>query len=163
MEISPIPFVKLSYGRLSLDPGGLGLSVLETSNMQLGVSLGYGGGRDPKDLKTSHLDGFAKISDSAKLGFDFSYDFGPVEGYLEAEKFLSASKGASITFGVRTAHQVTRRLELFADLSTTASDDKYMQSYFGVSAADSLASGKARYDAKGGCGGSISKSEAITV
>lgn len=150
MEISPVPFVGLSYGRLELDPGGLDFSLVDMGGLKAGVALGYGGGRDPDDLETDRLDGLDAIDDSVILGFGASYDFGLIDGYLEADRYLGGSEGTSVTFGARASHAVSRRFELFADLSVTASDDAYMQSYFGVSGGDAARSGLAEYDAEGG-------------
>jgi len=150
MDSSPFPFISLTYGRFGIGPEAFSFEIFDTDRLDLGVSLGYGGGRDPDDIDSGYLDGFAEIDASAIFGARLGYSFGPAEAYVELEHYLGGSDGTSATVGVEYEQDLTARLSLNANLSATFSDDKYMESYFGVTAADALLTGYEPYKAGSG-------------
>lgn len=150
MEASPFPYVSLRYGRVSVGPDSLGVEAWKNDRASFGIALGYGGGRDPEDIDSGALDGLEKIDDTAIFEATFDYGLGPADLFVGLEKYLGESDGTSLTFGVRREADVSDRLTLSASASATVSDDDYMEHYFGVSPAQSAASGYGAYDAGAG-------------
>ncbi len=150
MELKPLPFISLGYGRFSIGPDKIGVSAWEGERASLGLSLGYGGGRDPDDIDSGALDGFAEIDDAALLGLEFDYDLGSVKTFVGIERYLGESDGTSLELGLRRETMVSERLMFSASASATVSDSNYMETYFGVAQADALASGYGAYEAGAG-------------
>lgn len=149
-EASPFPFVSLQYGRFSAGPEALGFEVWEGESASFGVSLGYGGGRDPEDIDSGVLDGFAEIDDAAILGLRYGYEFGETTAFADLKRFLGESDGTSLELGVEREKQITERFSLSAAVSATLSDSNYMETYFGVTPLDAAATGYSVYEAGSG-------------
>jgi outer membrane scaffolding protein for murein synthesis (MipA/OmpV family) len=147
----PLPFVSAKYGdRYTISPFELGVTLSEAERYSFGVTLGYGGGRKPKDIDSGYLDGFQDIKSSAVLGGQLRYMLGQFKSYAVAKHYTGGTKGTTLALGARTEMQATQRISLYADASATIADGNYMSGYFGVSASDSAASGYATHTAEAG-------------
>ncbi|WP_181150099.1 MipA/OmpV family protein [Ensifer aridi] len=149
-ELVPIPMISATFGdRVTIDPGGLAVDVLESNGFKLTVKGGYdmGGGRDEDD--SPHLKGLGDIDAGAVVGTQISYELGPMELYASVDKTIGGSDGLLGEVGANVSHHYDRFI-LSAGASATFADDNHMESYFGVTAAQSARSGLRQYDAGAG-------------
>ncbi|TGS14412.1 MipA/OmpV family protein [Mesorhizobium sp. M2E.F.Ca.ET.209.01.1.1] len=148
-EVVPIPMVSATIGRFTISPGGIDVDVWESSGFKVTVKGGYdlGGGRKEKD--SIHLKGLGDIKGGALLGAQISYETGPLEFYASVDKTFGGSDGLQAVVGANISHNYNNFL-FAAGASATFADDKYMQTYFGVTALQSARSGLSRYEAGAG-------------
>lgn len=149
-EVMPIPMISARFGdRVSIDPGGLTVDVLEKNGFKLAVTGGYelGGGR--KESDAPHLRGLGNIDAGGLVGTQLSYEVGPMEFYTSVDKTIGGSEGLTGQVGANINHHA-ERLMLSAGVSATFADDKHMESYFGVTAAQSARSGLRQHKAEAG-------------
>ncbi|MBB5535639.1 MipA/OmpV family protein [Rhizobium giardinii] len=148
-ELVPIPMVSATFGRLTVDPGGLSVDVLNSNGFKFLVKGGYdmGGGRDEDD--SDHLKGLGDIDAGAVIGAQLSYELGPVELYASVDKTIGGSDGLLGEVGANVSHHYDRFI-FSAGASATIADDNHMESYFGVTAAQSARSGLRQYEASAG-------------
>ncbi|RWD46731.1 MAG: MipA/OmpV family protein [Mesorhizobium sp.] len=148
-ELVPLPMISATIGRLTIDPGGLSIDVLETNGFKVLVKGGYdiGGGRKEKDSK--HLKGLGDIDGGGVVGAQFSYEVGPMEFYASVDKTFGGSDGLIGQIGANVSHHYNAFI-LSAGASATFADKNHMQSYFGVTALQSARSGLQQYDAGAG-------------
>lgn len=146
--IIPIPMISAEFGQyVSVNPMGLTINAWQYEGLSVKGRLGYDFGRDSDDAK--HLDGLGDIGASAVLGVDLTYELMPLEFKLSLDKNIGGSDGFSAKFG--TALMVPLEPFMFSiGPSVTWSDDKYMESYFGVTEKQSIKSGLPEFDAKAG-------------
>lgn len=148
-KIVPIPMVSATFGRFTVDPGGLTVNVLESNGFKFTVNGGYelGGGRQESD--SPHLKGLGDIDPGGVFGGQASYELGPMEFYAKIDKTIGGSESLLGQVGVNATHELDRFI-LSAGASATFADDNHMESYFGVTAAQSAQSGLQQYDAGAG-------------
>ncbi|MCA1370740.1 MipA/OmpV family protein [Bradyrhizobium sp. BRP14] len=149
-ELVPIPMISATFGdRVTIDPGGLTVDVLKSNGFKLTAKGGYdmGGGRDEDD--SPHLKGLGDIDAGAVVGTQISYELGPMELYASVDKTIGGSDGLLGEVGANVSHHYDRFI-LSAGASATFADDNHMESYFGVTAAQSARSGLRQYDAGAG-------------
>lgn len=147
-ETQALPFFSVSYGdRLSVDFGGLSYDVYNAGPLSLSTKLGYSFGRKEDD--DPHLAGLGDIEGGASLGFGVDYELGPALLFADLERSFGDDEGLVGKFGVEYSQPVGQVL-LGAGVSATWADDNHMQSFFGVTGAQSAASGLAQYDAGAG-------------
>ncbi len=155
-EVRALPFVDVGYkDRVRFNViDGLRVSAVKTENLDLGVGLSADFGREDDDgdrlnglgdidpaieahlfAKVSHQRADASITIAQDLGFtDDSHD------------------GVTIDLQAGYAVPVSEKLFVRPSVSTTWASDNYMQSYFGITNAQSISSraGLARYNAEAG-------------
>lgn len=143
-------------GVYSLSPGGLMWTPRLDPVFTYGVILGYDGGRDDRDRHggrgSAHLHGMGKIEGSTEVGVFGSVELGPVtvNSTLLA---ATADKGHS---GVHGALEFEFGLPLAAGAGIALTpglswgNREYSQAYFGVTPAQSTASGLRSYAPRGG-------------
>ncbi len=132
---------------------GLGVNFIHAKNYRIGVAVGYDLGREVSDY-SSHLHGLGDISPApvAKLFADWviSKKF-PLVLRADARQFVGGADGA---VGDLEAYMPlpgsSKRFVMFAGPSITFADHLYLQREFGVSRAQSLASGYPEFDAQPG-------------
>lgn len=148
-EIIPAPLISATFGRVTVDPDGLTINVLESNGFEFTLNGGYelGGGRKESDSR--HLRGLGDISAGGLVGGQVSYEMGPLEFYAKVDKTIGGSESLLGQLGANVSHQSDRFI-LSAGASATFADDKHMDSYFGVNAAQSVRSGLQQYDANAG-------------
>jgi MipA family protein len=79
------------------------------------------------------------------VGGKATLSYGPAEFFLSIDKTIGGSDGLLGTVGVELTQPVTEKLILGAGVSATFADKNYMESYFGVSAAQARRSGHDAY------------------
>ncbi|WP_162146117.1 MipA/OmpV family protein [Inquilinus limosus] len=149
-SVTPGPFVSVNWrDRIFLDMEyGLGVNVVRTEALRLGLSIDMAPGRDEDD--DDHLKGLGDI-DAAARGHVFgSYSFGMVQLGLDIAKDFGGSEGLQIRPGVSVKVPLSESWTLSSGLSATWADDDYMQTFFGVSPSQSRRSGLERFDAGAG-------------
>jgi MipA family protein len=170
----PAPVVNISYktdgyGTFGLGGKGLGLSwtAIETDAYSLGVSLGANTGRkDNKDGTllspgSKRLKGMGEIKSSADISIFGHYTVGvPImlqftkntgDGKVDAKDgSFKGHGGTEISLSTEIPFPLTSAITLSVSPSLNWADSKYMQTYFGVTAAQSAKSGFKQYKADGG-------------
>jgi MipA family protein len=147
-EISPVPMISATFGdRVTIDPGGLTVKVLESNGFKLSVNGGYDPGRSEDD--SDHLRGLGDIDGGGVIGTRLSYEFGPAEVYASVDKTIGGSDGLVGKIGGNVSQQYDRFV-LSAGASATFADDNHMESYFGVTPTQSANSGLSEYEASAG-------------
>jgi MipA family protein len=143
-----LPFFSISYGeKLSLGFEGLSYEFYQAGPLSLTGKLGFSFGRKQSD--DPHLAGLGDIESGAALGFGMGYELGPLRLTADFERSFGDDDGIVGKIGAEYSHPVGRVL-LGAGVSATWADDNHMQSFFGVTGAQSAASGLAQYDAGAG-------------
>lgn len=148
-EIVPVPVISATFGRVRVDPDGLTVNVLESNGFKFTLNGGYefGGGRKESDSR--HLRGLGDVDAGGIVGVQVSYEMGPMEFYAKMEKTIGGSESLLGEVGANVSHHVDRFI-LSAGASATFADDNHMDSYFGVTAAQSARSGLRQYNANAG-------------
>jgi MipA family protein len=170
---SALPIVRASYksadyGRFSIETrSGLSWTPIDKEEYSLGMGLGFDFGRTDKADGTAfrpgskRLNGMGVINASADLNLFGHYVLGvPIyvqlsknlgSGKLDAAKReLSGSGGTRVEVGVELPWQATKELKVTLSPNLIWADKKYEQAYFGVTSAQSAASGFNVYTPKGG-------------
>ncbi|TCV67187.1 outer membrane scaffolding protein for murein synthesis (MipA/OmpV family) [Neorhizobium sp. S3-V5DH] len=149
LKISPIPLVLFTYDDwLEIDPSGVAVTPFRYGGFSLSGKIGYESGRDDGD--DDRLRGLGDIDFAATVGVKAAYELGPVEFYAEMEQTIEGSESLIGTFGIGYSQPVTEKLILGAKAEAIVANDKHMEAYFGVNAAQSAASGLPEYKAKAG-------------
>ncbi|MBR9762431.1 MAG: MipA/OmpV family protein [Rhodobacteraceae bacterium] len=147
-ETTALPFFSISYGdRVTFDLGGLNVDLLTTGPLSLSTQIGYDPGREEDD--SDYLAGLGDVDGGATLGLGIGYALGPLDLYMNFDRTLGDSDGMVGRLGAQYTRKVGNVL-LAANLSANWADEDHMQNYFGVTAAQSAASGLAQYEAESG-------------
>ena len=143
-DIQAIPFITATFGeRVKVDPRGISVNVYSVGNLNFSGQLGYDMGRKEDD--SDHLRGLGDVDAGAVVGGMVSYEMGPAEFYASVSRTIGGSEGLEAKIGFDLAHNIDQ-FRFSAGVSATWADEAYMQSYFGVTAAQSATSGLAQYD-----------------
>lgn len=149
LTVMPIPFAIFTYGEwLEIDPTGVTITPFSQGDFKLSTKVGYESGRDEGD--NSALRGLGDIDFAATIGAKVSYGWGPVELYAGVDQTLGGSDSLLGTIGVGYSAPVSEKLILQANVEAILANEKHMQAYFGVNAAQSAASGLNQYKAGAG-------------
>lgn len=148
-EVSPVPFIVFNYGDwLEIDPRGVTVTAIQQNGFKLAAKVGYESGRDQDDA--DRLRGLDDIDFAATVGAKASYEWSGFEFYAAVDQTIDGSESLIGTFGAEYQAPVTERLILGAGVEAVVANDKHMQSYFGVTAAQAASSGLAEYKAEAG-------------
>ncbi|MEP9014641.1 MipA/OmpV family protein [Enterobacter roggenkampii] len=130
-------------------------------NLDYSAALSYRTGRKDKDVSSDsissgsdELRGMGEIKGSAiivpVLGYKVT-DWLNLQLQLQAEVPVSErDNGEAVHFGISSPFYTSPKNEVTMKVTGSWGSDKYMQTYYGVSAAQSAASGFARHDAGAG-------------
>lgn len=147
-DVNPLPIVSAEFGdRVRVDITGVTVDLYERDGFRVGVKGGYERGRKEDD--SDYLRGLGDIDAGGVIGGIVSYEHGPFEVYGRLDKTIGGSDGLTGTVGAKASYKYERFI-FSADVSGTWADDKSMESYFGITSAQSVSSGLAQYDAKAG-------------
>ncbi|NMM43649.1 MipA/OmpV family protein [Rhodospirillaceae bacterium KN72] len=146
---------------------GLGAVVYDDNDFTVNVSLNYEWGRDESD--SSDLKGLGDVDGAATANLSLEYELGPVTPFVELTRHLGGTDSLEASFGVETMIPVGGMMgqgsassapesddgdangpAILLGLSSTWSDDNYMENYFGINATQSARSGLSQYTAKSG-------------
>jgi MipA family protein len=154
-ETSPFPAISLSYRNIvSIDGPGLRVNALgffgaEDSGMMAGPLVRLATGREEKD--NAALKGLGDIDTGVDAGVFLAYQLGPVALQISLTKEIADGHGGmqgELSLGY--TQMFSDRLSGSVGASTAWADDTYMQKFFGVSGAQSAASGYGAYSAGAG-------------
>lgn len=168
-----IPDFKASYksadfGKFSIDPrAGLAWTPIDKDEYSLGAGVGLDFGRTDKGNGTAFrpgsklLKGMGVIGASPDLNVFGHYVLGiPIYAQLTknlgsgkldgSKKEFEGSGGTRVEVGVELPWQATKELKFTIAPNVVWADKKYEQAFFGVTAAQSAASGFKVYTPKGG-------------
>ena len=122
-------------------------NLFDNSDFQVGPVLGYRSGRDESDGVL--LGGLGDIDPSLVVGGYAAYQFGPIlfDASIGTGVFGDAS-GFQARLGAETEYELNSQLKLTARIGTTISSDSYMDKFFGVTAAQAVASTRASRSAR---------------
>lgn len=160
------PNIQVRYDRAFFSfQDGLGYDVIRSGGWRAGPAIGFRPGRRENGNSifkitgddSGALRGLGKIEDTAEAGGYVGYQSGNFAAKLDVRQALSGGQGLIATLGLHyvadislssTSNGEPIRIAIGPRLS--AVDDKYNQTYFGVTAIQSARSGLRQYDAKGG-------------
>lgn len=146
-KASPLPAVIFTYGDwLTIDPRGISVTALEHDGFSLTGKIGYELGRDEDD--GDRLKGLGDIDFAATAGARAVYRWEAFEFYAEVDQTIGGSESLVGKFGAEYTAPITDRFFASAGISGTVANGKHMQSYFGVTAAQSGASGLREFKAE---------------
>lgn len=154
-EVDALPYVDIEYkDRYFLNfERGLGTYLLRSEDgpeYALGIAVGYAEGRDESDAR-AELDGLGDIDGAAEVVLFAESEIGFIEVELELAKALGGHDGLTAELSAGVDAPVTDRLFVGVAPFITYADEKYTQSFYGVSASQAANSATySRYDAGGG-------------
>lgn len=125
--------------------------LLDQSGFEAGPLVGYRFGRDEDDA--DRLDGLGDVDGGLVAGGFVAYRMGHIKPFLSYHHQLTGDDTGGIArLGVEARLPMFERFKMVATGGVSWADDDYMQSYFGVTAAQSAASvaNLARFDAEAG-------------
>lgn len=147
-EVQPFPMFSATFGEhVTVDPRGISINIYRNQSFSFSTKVGYDSGRDEDD--SDHLKGLGDIDAGAVIGGKLAYEVGPVELFTSFDKTIGGSDGLVGTVGASVSHSYNQFL-FSAGASATWADANHMESYFGVTSAQSAKSGLAKYDAGAG-------------
>lgn len=149
-KLKALPLISVDYedGLFFAGIGGIGSYPIQGENYKVGASLGLSFGRD-EDKDRKNLRGMGDIDKSAVVNLLGEYSFGPVDVSGKLSKGNS-DYGATATIDVGTRFTITNDIMLMTSAGLTWADTDHMNTFFGVSSAQSTRSGYSRYQAKSG-------------
>ena len=146
----PVLDYRRANGWFAGTTNGVGYKFDSAPNLQYGVRITADLGRS--ESRSAALAGLGDIDARAEFGGFFNL-------YLTREFFLTSSlrygsgndrKGVLVDLGAGYAVQLAPQWRVAAGVAATLANRRYMQGYFGVSAAQALTSAYATYDAGAG-------------
>jgi MipA family protein len=139
--------VSFADGRFFAGTRGIGYAPVLTEAMTLKVALGYGGGRLEKDDPTN-LRGLGDIDGEALAILSAEYRLSQVS--FGADLKAGDDYGVTADLKLATMIEISDRVTLGGDIGAIYADGTHAQRYFGVTTAQSAASGKSVYGAGAG-------------
>lgn len=114
-------------------------NVLNGPSLEFGPVLGYRSGRDQDDA--ARLLGLGDIDGGLVIGGFAAYHFGPFTFDISvAAQSTGEHSGAQTKLGIETKRKVSDRAKVTMRVGTTIASEDYMQTFFGVTAAQSATS-----------------------
>jgi len=146
----PAPIVDAHYKDLAfLSVGeGIGVNLLRGRLYRAGVALTYDLGRDQH--AATRLKGLGTIGVAPEVKLFADVALLPVILDFDLRRAIGGTDGYIGDIGMHVPIPLASNLFLFAGPSVTFADGRYMQSYFGVSAAQAVNSEFRPFDAHGG-------------
>jgi outer membrane scaffolding protein for murein synthesis (MipA/OmpV family) len=155
------PDLALSYrsrdwGTVEFGQRGLVWSAVEAGRFRLSLVAQFDPGRKEKDTSTLNpipgdrrLAGMGNVQPSTEAGVGIGY--GPVSVVARQSLSERGAKGAQVDMNVEIPWSLSDRLGLHFAVGATWADRDYMQTYFGVTAAQAQATSFSVYTPKSGC------------
>jgi MipA family protein len=151
-DVTFFPSIRASYGEnLSFNARqGLRYNFLNEGGFTLGAGVGGHFGRD--EDQSSYLTGLGDIDPTAEGKLFADYRLGPAKvSFTFAHDLLDEHGGFKAKAKIGTGFPVpTFGLFVRPSVSTTFASDDYMDSFFGISAAQAVSSGLAAYNPDAG-------------
>ncbi len=148
-ELDAVPYLRVSWHeRLIFRGRSLDAVLLGSDGWRAGPTLRTRAGRDEDD--DAALDGLGDVDRAWELGGFLAFSEGPLRVRINAAHDLADAHGGLVV-DAGLALRVPFDTPWFSlRVSGTWADDDYMESYFGVDAAQSARSGLRRFDADSG-------------
>jgi MipA family protein len=129
---------------------GLGYNFSKDPALQYGLRISMEGARDID--RSSKLKGLDDISTSIEPGVFFNMHLIHTVTLMSSVRYGSGvdHNATQATIGVRASHPLNDKHRITGSLATNWSDQRYMDSYFGVNQAQASASGYAQFKPKAG-------------
>ncbi|HEY0680704.1 MAG TPA: MipA/OmpV family protein [Steroidobacter sp.] len=153
LEVLPLPAFNITYGeRWFLNADGLGAYLVKRDRGSVTFSLAPDvTRRDESD--SSHLRGLGDVDRTAVARLKTAYSFGPVTATAAVSTDIAdEGHGTVAELALQSRAEVTQRLALNYGVAARWIDDEYAESFFGVTAQQSLRSGLSEYEAQNGVG-----------
>jgi MipA family protein len=153
-KFSFLPVVSASYKNLVfVDGPSARVNVLgffgEDFPVMAGPSISYDFGRSHKD--NNALRKLGDVDGGANIGGFIGSQLGPVQfGVNYTRELGNNRKGSIADFAVNFAQPIGDQLTASIGANAAWTDKDYMQEYFGITSAQALNSGYAKYDGKAG-------------
>lgn len=109
-------------------------------------AFGIVGEREVDDVAT----GIDDVDTAIELGLGVSYRYGPFEAAAELRRGVTGHDGLVGEATIQAILEPTERVSVSIGPEVTFADDEYMDTYFSVSAAESVASGLDQFEASAG-------------
>jgi outer membrane protein len=155
-RVLPLPFLERTYsnGVFISTQRGIGYEAA-VGDFKLSAALGYDGGREDHKRNfasgSDDLRGMGKIDGSAQAVLSVGYQLGTVGLNFTTKQNLGHREyGATYLLGASTPLYTSASDQVGLAAAAVYGDNKHMQTYFGVTAAQSAASGYRAYTAKAG-------------
>lgn len=130
------------------DGEGVGVNLLHGPGYRAGIAVSYDVGRDQDD--DPHLHGLGNINPAPEPKLFAQYTILPVVLTADLRRGLGGHDGFIGDLGAYVPIPLATNVFLFVGPTVTIADGRYMQSYFGVTPAQSAASGLPRFSAGAG-------------
>lgn len=153
LELQAVPFFSIDYrDRVFLRGPELGVNVVRPGNgFEAGAMLRYSFLISREEDDNDALRGLGDLDGAIEAGVFAEYELGRWSAGLELFRDVSDEHdGSTAELGVGYAVPLGTRAVLEIEASTAWVDDDYMQAYFGISPAQSVASGLPDYTAEAG-------------
>lgn len=111
-------------------------------------SFKYRGARDADD--SDSLAGLDDIDAAGEVGARLRYSVGDAFGYVAARRGFGGHEGVVGEFGAKYRIKPSDRLTLWAGAEADFANEEFVDTYFGISADESVTSGYAPYSPGGG-------------
>jgi outer membrane scaffolding protein for murein synthesis (MipA/OmpV family) len=160
-QVAPLPLLAVKWNDMvAIGPEGLRV-YWHADRLTMGAGLTFDGGRDEKDKNAfsfgsgdDRLKGLGKIDASIGYQLFASYRLWRIDLDAAATKYEgNQNKGLVVRAGAALPLHLTSRLVITPHVGATWANDRYMQTYFGVSDEQALRSNFARFDARSGVSG----------
>lgn len=156
-HVSPVPLVSITYkDMITLNANGLS-AYWRTGDLRIGAGLTYNPGRsDSKDDSLfgggdDRLRGMGNIDAALGIKAFASYHLWMTDLSAAVTKYTGDDNdGVVVDLGLKVPYKLTDKFTLTPHAGATWANQDYMQTFFGVTAAQAARSGFARYDADAG-------------
>lgn len=147
-RVQPVPLIDFQKGRFFARTGdGIGLNIYQTPGFTVGAGVNWMTGYRSKDVP----DGIGKLSNALGGKLFVSTRLADAVLTLSVTQAMTKSeRGLLANARVSYPYSVTERLKVIPSVSVNWVNAKYMDSYFGVSAGQSAASGLGQYSPSAG-------------
>lgn len=146
-RVLPFPVLDLKYGRFFATVGdGIGVYAVDSEAFQAGISATFAAGRRGRDVP----DGIGRIKDAIAARSFARLNLGQASITAGVQKTFGGTDGVIVDLGIGYSYPVSERLMVIPSVTVHWANDKHMSNYFGISAAQSRASGLPAFDADAG-------------
>ena len=158
-KVIPLGSFSLKHGDYRIDLNGLNwtANIIPSKIINFGPSLKYSMGRD-NDTGNQQVDKLSEVDKGLFGGFYLSYSFYKVAMPYDKlslrtnvlKDINGNNQGYTVNFGVNYSTPLTKKVFIISGVSATYASSDYMQSFYGVSASNSINSGITQYGAQSG-------------
>ncbi len=154
-QAAPLPIARVQKGHQYGQLFGLKLTsnLVPDPNFRAGPVINFRPERD--DVDNNQVDAMNDVDSALELGVQVGYDYRLDGGVIGVEvefvhDLIDGHNGWLLTPEVKYRRKLGGNWNLSLSTLVTVASDDYMESYFGVSAADAVASGFPTFNADGG-------------